>query len=252
MVLGKEKRIKLLGVPLDNLPQEDFDAVLLNLVQSINVRRAVFLDFSSFLREKRRLKKGTSILDGADLVLTTSKALAVAANYIYGTGSVRFYPFSFIVNLLGLLEKRNCSVYFLGGSSKDIMRLFSNIRSSFPSLKIVGRYKGSFHSSEEAAVLTGIKKAGPNFLLAGSSIRKGDRWLTKNSNALSHGLMLWSPDAFEVMAGNKKAMAESKWLKKSGVNWKTFCLPWKWLKLFGYLLFWIQVAAEKRAVSKSA
>lgn len=250
MVFGNEEKIKLLGVTLDNVPEDDLETIILNLTQSEETKRAVILDFRSFMRERRKLKKGPSYLADADLVFTTSWVVARAVRKLYSVDSIRFYPFSLVVRILGILEKRNLSAYFLGGDSREIMKLTTNVRSSFPSLKIVGRYKGNYENQERESVLTGIKKAGANFLLVGSRIKRADLWVQTVSHHF-RGLILTSPHAFNVLCGKEKVKTDIQWSKITRPPVKTIFLPWRWFRLFTYLKFWISVSWEKRKLKKT-
>lgn len=251
-MLGREKKVEILGVPFNNIPKEDFEAVLLNLFNRPTISRAVILNFRSFMKERRAIRRGkSSICKDADIVLTTSKMVAWAGKSLYGVESIRFYPFSLVIHLLGLLEKRSFSAYFVGGNSSEIQKLFGNIKSSFPGLKIVGRYKGDYHKSEEVAVLTGIKKAGPTFLLAGSRLKQGDRWLMNASKNIGKGLLLSSPETFKIMCGKKKPQSETLWLKQGHCSVSSYFLPWRWFSWVRYLFFMITVLVEKRKKSQN-
>lgn len=249
MTLNKKNRIKLLGVPLDNLPEEDFEETILALTKGFEARRCVFLDFPSFLRERRRLKRNNSLLQEADLILTTSRTIAKAASILYGTKQVRYYPFSMVIRILGILETRGMSFYFLGGNSKEIMRIFTNTKASFPSLKIVGRYVGTFPKEEEEAVLTGVKKAAPSFFFVGSRVKNGDYWLKESTKKISPCFALYSPLAFDVMCGKEKALDNNSWNKSSQIRKSSF-LPWFWFRWIAYLHFWCMVMREKRKIKK--
>ncbi len=250
MVLGNEKKIKLLGVPLTNIPEEDFESVILREVQSIEAKKAVFLDFKGFMRERRLLKRNKpSFINKANLVFTTSATVAKAAKKLYGAEHVRFYPFYLVVRILGILEKRNYSAYFLGGNSPEIMKLTAHVRSTFEGVKIVGRYKGNYVKSEEESVLMGIKKAGANFLLVGSRIKNPEKWIVNNGDKFQ-GLSLVAPDAFDVMSAKNKPKNVDDWNRKKTTSFLSLLLPWKWLLALSYLKFEILVGIEKMRLKK--
>jgi len=249
MVLGLEKRVKVLGVPLDNIPSDDFEPVIMKLVGNIGVNRIVILDFRGFMRERKRLKKESFVNDAA-VVITTSRAVAWAARYLHGVDSVRFYPFSFVINTLSILERKFFSVYLLGGSSKDIQKVFGNIRASFPEIKIVGRYKAFCSPADEKSVLIGMKKAGADFTFVGTNIKKGDKWIASSSKDLAPGIHLWAPSVFKIMSGTGRPVSDEKWVRRFNIPVKTFFLPWRWFVGFRYLFFFIKVLVEKKQVKK--
>lgn len=249
MANKESNRIKLLGVPLDNFPEGEFESIILSMTKGVEAKRCIFLDFVGFMQERRRLKNNKSRLQESDLILTTSKTVARAAEILYGAKAVRHYPFSLVVRILGLLEQRGLSVYFLGGNNKELMKIFTNTKASFPSLKIVGRYVGTFSKEEEESVLTGVKKASPAFFFVGNKVKQGDLWLKESIKKISPCLALWSPLAFEVMSGKKKALDKSSWYKSSQARKSSF-LPWFWFRCVSYLHFWTMVNREKRKIKK--
>ena len=238
MALEKRKRIILFGVPLDCIPEEEFEEAVIELAKKKGSKRIVFLDLPQFIKERRRLKKGKSILSSADMILTTSLTIQKRATKFYGAKDVRFYPFAFVIKFLSVLENHGLSAYFLGGNSKEIMKVFSNIRASFPNLKVVGRYKGNFSSSESDNVILGIKKASPCFLLLGSRIKKATQWVSQSTAYLGDVITFHSPLCFDIMCGRKKATDENVWIHRSSMRASTL-LPWNWFRWVPYFRFLI-------------
>ena len=179
-------------------------------------------------------------------MITTSKAVAWGVKKIYGLDSVRFYPFSFVINMLTILERENATIYLLGGSTGEIHKVFNNIKSTFPEIRIVGRYKAFESSTDEHSVLMGMKKAGANFTIVGTKIRKGDRWIESVIGKLAKGIFIYSPLVFNIMSGKTKVNTEKKWLKQTKVSIKTLLNPLKWLKSVNYVLFFVLIINEKR------
>lgn len=250
MVLGNEKKVNVLGVPFNDVPEEVFEAVVLREAQSTEAKKVVFLDFKAFMRERRRLKKGKpSFLTQSDLVFTTSSTLAKAAKKLYGAQHIRFYPFYFVVRVLGVLEQRNYSAYFLGGNTDEINELVSHIRSTFRGVKVVGKYRGNYPKEQESAILTGMKKAGAHFVLVGSRIKHPEKWVISAADSLK-GLVVVSPEAFNVMAGKLKLKSADDWSRKKTHSVLWFLLPWNALTAVAYLKFALLVAIEKKKLKK--
>lgn len=245
MALEKRKRIILFGVPLDSIPEEEFEEAIVELAKKRGHKRIIFLDMAQFIKERKKLKKGKSVLSSADLILTTSLTIQKKASKLYGANDIRFYPFAFVIKLLSVLENHGLSAYFLGGNSQEIMKVFSNIRSSFPNLKVVGRYKGNFPSSENDNVILGIKKASPAFLLLGSRIKKGASWVSNSSLLLGDTISLYSPLSFNIMCGKKKAVDENVWIHKPKMRASTM-LVWNWFRWVPYFKFLILSLTAKR------
>jgi N-acetylglucosaminyldiphosphoundecaprenol N-acetyl-beta-D-mannosaminyltransferase len=146
-------------------------------------------------------------------------------------------PFDFVVNILTILEKREFSLYLLGGKLRVLKKAEKNIRQTFPQLRIVGRFIGAFKRQEEAALFQAIRKAAPSLLLIGKGVRGGERWIARNNSQLNPGFRLWCSDLFEVFAERKKR--PSRDVFDRGLEWVGFCFqkPVRFFRIFPYFYY---------------
>jgi N-acetylglucosaminyldiphosphoundecaprenol N-acetyl-beta-D-mannosaminyltransferase len=146
-------------------------------------------------------------------------------------------PFNFVVSLLSILERREYTAYLLGSKIKILKKTEKNIRQTFPQLRIVGRFVGSFRKQEEPGILEAIRKAAPHLVLVGKGIRGGELWIGRNHVRLSRGLRIWCSDLFDVFAERKKHPSQEAF--DSGLEALGYCLrnPFKFLRLFPYFRY---------------
>jgi N-acetylglucosaminyldiphosphoundecaprenol N-acetyl-beta-D-mannosaminyltransferase len=146
-------------------------------------------------------------------------------------------PFDFVINLLSILEKREFSVYLLGGKMRILKKAEKNLRQTFPRLRIVGRFVGNFKHQDEGTILQAIRKAAPSLLLVGKGVKGGERWIARNGGNLNNGLRLWCSDLFDVFAERKKR--PSRKVFERGFEWIGFCFqkPWRFLRVVPYFYY---------------
>jgi N-acetylglucosaminyldiphosphoundecaprenol N-acetyl-beta-D-mannosaminyltransferase len=236
------ERLSILKVPLDIVPKETLAPAIYNLLSPAENKRPssgkdiALLSIWDLLRARRSGEYRSFIL-GAAMIVPISKSLVGGARFLTGKTPVRYMPFDFIISLLTILEDQELSVYLLGSSPRILKKTETNIRHTFPKLRIVGRYAGDFKRPEEAVLLEAIRKAAPHLLLVGKGIHGGERWLARNSARLNSGLRLWCSDIFEVFAEQKRR--PSRAIFNSGLEWIGFCFhhPLRFFRVFPYFYY---------------
>jgi N-acetylglucosaminyldiphosphoundecaprenol N-acetyl-beta-D-mannosaminyltransferase len=238
---GQIERLTVLKVPLDIVsPVNLAPAVyrLLNTDEGRNPEGAniVLLSLWDLLRARRSGEYRNFIL-GSSMVVPISKSLVGGARFLTGKTPARYMPFDFIINVLSILEDRELSVYLLGSKLHILKKTESNIRHTFPKLRIVGRYPGNFKRADEPVLLEAIRKAAPHLLLIGKGVHGRERWLAKNSASLNPGMRLWCSDIFEVFAERKSRPSRAAF--NSGLEWIGFCFqrPLRFFRVFPYCYY---------------
>jgi len=154
-------------------------------------------------------------------------------------------PFDFVISLLTILENREYSCYLLGGKTKVLLKTEKNLRQTFPKLRIVGRFPGSFKRQEEATIIKAIKKASPSLLLVGDGVRGSENWIPRHNLSLGKGLRLWCSDIFDVFAEKKKHPTQATFNR--GLEWVGYCFqkPYKFLRVFPYIYYKLLLLFQK-------
>ena len=198
----KKQRLSLLKVPIDIISPEQLGSFIYDLLKEEREHNIVLLSLWDLLRARRNGEYRNYILN-ASLVIPISKSIVSGLKFLCGEKAYRYMPFDFIVSLLTNLEKKEFSCYLLGGDKRNLLKTEKNIRQTFPKLRIVGRFQGSFKKADEPALIKAIKKASPSLLLVGKGVRGGEYWIRRNSLKLGNGLRLWCSDIFDVFAEKK-------------------------------------------------
>jgi N-acetylglucosaminyldiphosphoundecaprenol N-acetyl-beta-D-mannosaminyltransferase len=232
----RPERINVLKVPLDIVPQERLADIIYNLLAEGKGKNIVLLSLWDLLRARRTGEYRSYVL-GASLVIPISKSLVGGARFLTGKTPVRYMPFDFAIDLLTILEKRRFSLYLLGGKPRILKKTEKNLRQTFPDLRIVGRYVGSFKRQEEPIILQAVRKAGPSLLLVGKGIHGEERWIARNNGSLGPGLRLWCSDLFDVFAERRKRPSRAAFDR--GLEWLGYCFqsPLRFFRFFPYVYY---------------
>ena len=231
-----KERLDFLKVPVDIVEPDQLGLLAFQLLAEGKEKNIVLLSVWDLLRARRNAEY-RDYVEQAALVIPISKSIVRGIRFLLKKQAVRYMPFDFVISLLTMLENYEYSSYLLGGKKQVLTKIEKNIRDTFPRLRIVGRFPGSFRRQEEATIIEAIRKASPALLLVGKGVRGGEHWIARNSGKLGKGLRLWCSDLFDVLAERKRR--PSRAIFSLGLEWIGYCLqnPLKLLRIFPFMFY---------------
>ena len=234
--LASSKRIYLLDIPVDIISLEDLEEKTKEMLSSDEVHQIVFVSTLDLLKARRNTEY-EKCLRNASLVIPTTKGIIRGAQFVKKKKVIRHMPFEFVIRLLGALENQNQSLYLLGQKQQDLITVENNLRTSFPNLRIVGRYVGFFPREMQTDIITAIKKASPSLLLVGRGLPGKDMWVYSMRKHVNPGITLWCSECFDIFSGKKERIPKSSW--DSGTYRISGFLrrSWRFLRMFVYLYY---------------
>ncbi len=154
-----------------------------------------------------------------DHFVPDSQVLAMAMHWLGGKNrkaSSRVYGPTFLRECV-LNSPRPLTHYFLGGSEDCLAKLSANLLAQNADLDIVGNHHGYFGIDDESAVVEEINRLSPDFIWVGLGTPLQQQWISRNANAINHGMICAVGFAFDVNAGTKRDAP--LWMQKSGLGW---------------------------------
>jgi N-acetylglucosaminyldiphosphoundecaprenol N-acetyl-beta-D-mannosaminyltransferase len=226
----------LLKVPIDIVKPDQLGLLAYQLLAEGEEQNIILLSLWDLLRARRNAEYRDYVRNAA-LVIPISKSIINGIRFLQGKQAVRYMPFDFVINLLTALENHEFSCYLLGNKKQVLIKIEKNIRETFPGLRIVGRFPGSFRRQDEPTIIEAIRKASPSLLLVGKGVRGKESWIYRNGGRLGNGLRLWCSDLFDVFAERKHR--PSRKVFELGFEWIGYCLrnPVKLLRLFPFIYY---------------
>jgi N-acetylglucosaminyldiphosphoundecaprenol N-acetyl-beta-D-mannosaminyltransferase len=240
----ERERINFLKVPIDIVPHEQLGPVVYELLRKGESGNVVLLSLTDLLRARRNGEYRDYVRNAA-LVIPISRSIVGGIRFLTGKQAVRYMPFDFAVSLLSMLEEREFSIFLLGGQLRVLRKTESNIRQTFPRLRVVGRFPGSFKKQEEAAIVEAIRKAASSLLLVGKGVRGEEHWIARYSNTLNPGLRLWCSDLYDVFTGRRRRPSRRTFDR--GLEFVGYCFqsPLKFFRIFPYLYYKLLLLGHK-------
>jgi N-acetylglucosaminyldiphosphoundecaprenol N-acetyl-beta-D-mannosaminyltransferase len=232
------ERTEVLRIPIHSLTEEAMPEVFAALLADDQLSQIRLLRWWDFMRARRDRELRRCTQD-AVLSLPVSKSIVAGARFLRQKRPVRHLPFDLVIRLLGALEDQNRSIYILGGGPESLRTVEQNLRETFPGLRFVGRYTGYFGKKVEADILTAIRKAEPDFLIAGPGVPAGDKWISRNSDSLGSAIAVCSPEAFDIFAEKRSRTSRTAFRHGTDFLPDFFRRPWRVLRLFVYVWYLI-------------
>ena len=243
------KRTELLGVPVDNVRMEDFENVVLSLLEKDESQQVVFLTIWELLKAKMN-KNYLEAIQNAALILPVSKSIIRGAKFLNNEELVRYNPFTSVINILSILELHCKSIYLLGSHKKTLMNAEKNIRKTFPHLSIVGRYVGNYKKSVEDDMLTAIYKSSPAMVLLSEGIKEKNSWAFIHKDKLPKGITVYYSQAFPIFGEKIQRVSDKTFNKGLEIFHEILINPLKVFLIFPFIVYMFMLLGEKLFGSK--
>jgi N-acetylglucosaminyldiphosphoundecaprenol N-acetyl-beta-D-mannosaminyltransferase len=239
-----KERINFLKVPIDIVPHEQLGPVVYDLLHKGKGWNVVLLSLTDLLKARRN-GEYREYVQNAALVIPISKSIVGGIRFLTGKQAIRYMPFDFVISLLSILEEREFSIFLLGGKLRVLRKTESNIRQTFPRIRVVGRFPGSFKRHEEAAIVEAIRKAAASLLLVGKGVRGEEHWIARYSSALNPGLRLWCSDLYDVFTERRRRPSRRTFDR--GLEFMPYCFqnPLKFFRIFPYFYYKLLLLGHK-------
>ena len=227
-------RISLLGVPVDVCKPEELENEILELLAKPGTKQIVFLSIWNLLKARRKGDYGESIKN-ADLVIPISKSILKGAKFLHLDVPVRYNPFEAVIQILGILDYHYKTLYLLGANKKTLAKTEHNIRDTFTSLRIVGRYVGYYPKNIENDIIEAIFKAQPSLVLLSDGIKEKNCWAYRRRNRFSSSIFLYYKDAFGIFSKRIKRVSEKTFNRGQEFLVELIHNPFKIFLIFPYI-----------------
>ena len=244
-LINNRKRINMLKIPVDAAGSDDIEKIVEMLLEDGKTHHIMLISLKDLLKARFNTELRNT-LESAALVLPISESICKGAEMLKREHIPElFFPFDFVLKLLGIIEKKGKTVYLAGGKRGVLQITESNIRTSYPGMNIVGRCTGYFPKEMEKNIITAIKKSSPALLLAGSGLPGKRYWITRNKAFFNPGISIWTGKSFDIFAGKKKRPAKTSGGRFSEKLGKIFKNPLLIFHVFLYLWYYFLILVYK-------
>src|SRR5574344_205257 len=238
------KRISVIGVPVDVCPPEELEKEILEILAKPGTKQIVFLSIWKLLKATHKGDMADCVKN-ADLIIPISKSILRGAKFLKKEVPNRYNPFEMVIRVLSILESHFKTTYLLGSYKKTLVKAENNIRDTFPSLRIVGRYVGYYPKQIENDIISAIFKSQPSLVLISDGIKDKNCWAYKRRNRFSSSIFLYYKEAFGIFSERVKRVKESTFNKGHEIFVEVLHNPFKIFLILPYLWYLILLVFYK-------
>ena len=242
--LDDAKIVNILGLAIDNVTRDQSIVKVMNMIANRGLNHVIFLNpykiqkikFTSDLR---------LIYNKASMYLTNGAGIQWAARMLGSSIKERISTLSFMMDLIRIAEMKEHTVFLVGGKPETVERAFSNIRKSFPKIRIVGRHGGYFNADREKAIIEAIQKSEPDIIFVGLGFPKEDAWIYKLKGELKHGVIISVGGSIDIISGIIKK--SPPFFMTRGLDWfyRTITRPWRIGRFLMVMIFFMNVIFKR-------
>lgn len=192
-------------------------------------------------KEDPALKK---LLNEAEFQIPDGIGVILASKIQKGRIRERVTGVDMMMKLCEEAAKRGKPIFLYGGKPGVADAAKAKLKSTFPSIKIVGTQDG--YEKDEQVVIHRINEAKPDLLFVAMGSPKQENWINANRDQLHPTIYQGVGGSFDVLAGTVKRAPEI--FQKFGLEWFYRLLkePKRIKRQMALPLFLLEVARKKR------
>ena len=232
--------VNVLGIGVDNITRAQAVAKVMQMIKEGGVHHIVPMNPYKLMKT-RGSNDLRVLINKADIHLPSGGGLMWAARKLKRPLKEQVLLISFMMDLVRISEIKEFSIFTVGGKPEVSEAAFSNIRKSFPKIRIVGHHGGYFDKDREKAVVEAMRKSEANIFFIGLGFPKEDRWIQSIRKDFMNAVFISVGGSIDILSGTiKKA---PPYFMDRGLDWfyRIITRPWRIDRFFRTIWFFIRV-----------
>lgn len=229
--------INILEVRIDDIDKDFFLKQIDRFIQS-GKKFFVATPNPEMLVLAKNNKEFKNILNSSAINIPDGVGLKFGAKILGQKLNNRVTGADSMFDILRLAERKNYSVYFLGGRAETARAMAKNFKKYLPKINIVGAEQGSngeadFDKWDNEVIIKHINSVKPDILFVALGHYKQEKWIFNNLEKLETvKLAMGVGGAFDFYSG--KAKRAPKHIQASGFEWlwRLFKEPYRYRRIF--------------------
>jgi N-acetylglucosaminyldiphosphoundecaprenol N-acetyl-beta-D-mannosaminyltransferase len=229
------KRISILGVPVDNITIADAMTRIAAYIEQRGPHQIVTVN-PEFVMEAQHNAAFRTVLRQADLATPDGFGVLLAARWLGTPLCRRVTGVALTQRIAELAAARGYRLFLLGAAPGVARQAGAILTAQYPGLRIAGCYAGSPHPRHEPFLRQLIVAAQPDILLVAYGHPAQDLWIARNQPDLQIPVAMGVGGVFDYLTG-RVPLAPS-WMRHLGLEWfyRLLCQPRRWRRILTAVL----------------
>lgn len=212
------ERIKILGVPFDNVTLDEAIEITEKLIKESNKSCTMFCaPNTEFIMKAQKDEEFFNILKKSKFSTPDSTGVLIGARLQKKKFKQKICGQPFVRKLVELSDKKGYTIYFLGSEPGIAEQARLNLLKIYPNAKIVGTQHGYFNKKQETDIIAEINSLKPNILVVTLGMPRQEKWIYHHRKQLKVDIAIGEGGTFDYEAGKLKRAPE--WVQKVGCEW---------------------------------
>jgi len=212
------ERIKILGVPFDNVTIDEAISVTEKLIQESKKSCTMLCaPNTEFIMKAQKDEEFFNILKKSKFSTPDSTGVMIGAKLQGKKFKQKICGQPFVRRLVQLSHEKGYTIYFLGSEPGIAEQARSNLLKLYPNAKIVGTQHGFFNKKQEPDVIAEINSLKPNILVVTLGMPRQEKWIYHYRKELKVDIAIGEGGTFDYEAGKLKRAPE--WVQNIGLEW---------------------------------
>lgn len=129
-------------------------------------------------------------------------------------------PLGALTTILSALEQLGGSVFLAGDSAAVLRKAETNLKSTFPGVRVVGRAPGAYRKHEAAPIILALQKASPSLIIVGSMADGGELWIPRHMPFTRSAVWFHAESVMGILAGTRRNARRGPEAASTGVRFR--------------------------------
>lgn len=239
------ERVEILGVKVDAVTMAEAVAFVENLIAARKPSIVATANAEMLMRATHDAELH-SILNAAELVVPDGAGTVWAAHHLGYEMPERVAGFDLVQELLKLAPEKSQRIFLFGSAPGVAEKAKAKAESLYPGIQIVGTRNGFFSPADESEIVTQIRSAHTDILLAALGVPKQEKWLAAHKSELNVPVSIGVGGTLDVMAGVVRRAP--RWMQRAKLEWlfRAMLQPSRAGRLIALPKFVLKVHASKK------
>lgn len=195
----------------------DFRELLGIIENAINLKKKIKIGYTNphLVRLSYKEKNLKKVLNAFDINHIDGTGLTIAFRLLNNKIVSRFNWTDHAYTFLSDCEKKEWSIFFLGGDQATVSQAVQTVKRFFPRLKVAGFLNGYNGLNDDSVSV--INQSSPDILWVGLGSPKQELWVAKNFEKFQCSVIQCVGDIFSHIVGNR--FRGPTFLRKLGLEW---------------------------------
>ncbi len=210
------RRIRFLGLPIDDLTLEETLDVVDQFVASHRVHQHVVVNVTKVVQADRDPAL-RAILEACDLVNADGQPIVWAARWLGTPLRERVAGIDLMTSLFARAATRGHRMYLLGARGSVVEAVAARIEAEHPAAIVAGWHDGYWRSEDEPALAAGIAETRPDILFLAIPSPAKEHFLARWKDTIGASFVMGVGGSFDVYAGVVERAPV--WMQRAGLEW---------------------------------